>query len=102
MIFPNRFSIYSRAFELYAATNSPEKARLCLDALRRVNKAGRLGRSLKPYEQQLEASKAAAAPCPPPSKTTEPAKDPTRHGRVNRRPSSNRHNLFPGLKKAGP
>ena len=73
--FSKAFLYYSRAFELYAATNSLEKARLCLDTLRRLNKAGGLGRSLKPYEQQLEASKAAAAPCPPPV-TTEPTKDP--------------------------
>ena len=70
--FPKAFLYYSRAFELYAATNSHEKAQFCLDALRRLNKAGGLGRSLKPYEQQLEASKAATAPCPPPVKITEP------------------------------
>jgi len=69
------FLYYSRAFELYAATNSLEQARLCLDALRRVNRAGGLARSLKPFEQQLEAAKAAAAPCPPPSKTGKPGQD---------------------------
>jgi tetratricopeptide (TPR) repeat protein len=65
--FPKSFLYYSRAFELYAATNSLEKARLCLDSLRRVNRAGGLARSLKPFEQQLEAGKAANAPCPPPA-----------------------------------
>lgn len=73
--FSKAFLYYARAFELYAVTNSLEKARLCLDTLRRLNKAGGLGRSLKPYEQQLEASKAATAPCPPPVKTTEPGQE---------------------------
>ena len=68
--FDKAFLYYSRAFELYAATRSLEKARLCLDALRRVNRAGSLAHPLKPFEQQLEASKAAEAPCPPVSKTT--------------------------------
>lgn len=75
--FPQAFLYYSRAFELYASTNSREKAQLCLDALRRVNKSGALGRSLKMFEQQLAASKAADAPCPPPSNTAAPAKDHT-------------------------
>lgn len=75
--FSRSFLYYSRAFDLYAATSSHEKAQLCLDILRRLNKVGRLGHSLKPYEQQLAASKAAAAPCPPP-KATEPSKDPSR------------------------
>lgn len=68
------FQYHSRAFELYASTSSREKAQICLDALRRVNKAGRLGLSLKPFEQQLAASLAADAPCPPPSQTAEPPK----------------------------
>jgi tetratricopeptide (TPR) repeat protein len=48
------FLYYARAFELYAATNNLEKARLCLDTLCRLNKSGQLGLSLKPYEKQLE------------------------------------------------
>jgi len=72
--FSQSFLYYSRAFELYAIIGGRDKARLCLQSLRRVNKAGGLGRSLKPYEQQLETSKAAAAPCPPPPNTTEPDK----------------------------
>jgi tetratricopeptide (TPR) repeat protein len=76
--FSRAFLYYSRAFDLYAATGSLEKAQLCLDVLRRLNKAGRLGHSLKPYEQQLAVSKAAAAPCPPPAKTTPPTQEPAR------------------------
>jgi len=67
--FDKAFLYYRRAFELYAATRSLEKARLCLEALRRVNRAGGLAQTLKPLEQQLEASKAAGAPCPPAAKT---------------------------------
>ena len=69
------FLYYSRAFELYTVTNSREKAKLCLDTLRRLNQAGRLGLSLKSYEQQLEASKAATAPCPPPVQSAEPGQE---------------------------
>jgi tetratricopeptide (TPR) repeat protein len=50
------FLYYARAFELYATTNNQEKARLCLGTLCRLNKSGRLGLSLKPYEKQLEHS----------------------------------------------
>jgi tetratricopeptide (TPR) repeat protein len=73
------FLYYARAFELYAATNNLEKARLCLDTLRRLNQTGRLGFSLKPYEKQLTDSQAGRAPVPPPTKTTGPgsAKIPT-------------------------
>jgi tetratricopeptide (TPR) repeat protein len=72
--FSQAFLYYSRAFNLYASTNSPEKAKLCLDALRRVNQAGRLGHSLKLFEQELAAKQAADAPCPPPPKTALPLK----------------------------
>jgi tetratricopeptide (TPR) repeat protein len=59
------FLYYARAFELYAATNNLEKARACLDTLCRLNKTGRLGISLKPYEKQLEPTTTAAkAPGP--------------------------------------
>jgi tetratricopeptide (TPR) repeat protein len=97
--FTQSFLYYSRAFELYAATNSHEKAQLCLDTLRRLNKAGGLGRSLKPYEQQLEASKAAAAPCPPPN-TAGPAKDPTQPEELITAPPQT-DTCSPALKKPG-
>ena len=73
--FPQSFPYYSRAFELYATLASRDKARLCLEALRRVNRAGSLGRSLQPYEQQLETGQADAT-CPPGAKTNEPEKKP--------------------------
>ena len=71
-LIPKAFLYYSRAFELYAATNSHEKAQFCMDAPASTQQNRRSGPLLKPYEQQLEASKAATAPCPPPVKITEP------------------------------
>ena len=67
------FLYYARAFELYAATKNLEKARLCLDTLRRLNKTGRLGLSLKPYEKQLLDITAAGAQVLPAAKTTGPS-----------------------------
>jgi len=60
--FSRSFLYYSRAFELYAVTNNREKALFLLDTLRRLNKTGRLGLSLKPYEKQLADSEAAPVP----------------------------------------
>jgi tetratricopeptide (TPR) repeat protein len=100
--FSRSFLYYSRAFDLYAATSSHEKAQLCLDVLRRLNKVGRLGHSLKPYEQQLAASKAAAAPCPPPAKTTEPSKDPTRPEELTTAPPQKDRTCSPAPKKSDP
>lgn len=65
--FGRAFLYYGRAFDLYATTGRTEKARLCLAALRRVNQAGGLGRSLQPFEEEL-AGETAAAPSPTPAK----------------------------------
>jgi tetratricopeptide (TPR) repeat protein len=100
--FLQAFLYYSRAFELYASTNSQEKAQLCLDALRRVNKSGGLGRSLKPFEQQLAASRAADAPCPPPSNTSEPAKDQTASQGIKTPKPQKGETCLPGSELATP
>lgn len=77
--FDRAFLLASRAFRLYAATASWQKARHSLEILRRLNNNGRLGQALEPLEKQLAAGQAAAAPCPPagPAPKAAPSSPPT-------------------------
>jgi len=74
--FSQAFFYFSRACQLYATLRSRDQARLSVEALRRVNAAGGLGRSLQPYEQLLEPPWSDPA-CPPPPEAGPREKGPT-------------------------
>lgn len=76
--FARAFLYYSRAFSLYTATQNMSRANRCLETLRRLNQSGALGQSLEPFERQLAAGQAAAAPCPPPPAPSAQATSPTK------------------------
>jgi|GEM_PF-924782 len=58
------FLYASRAFRLYLAGQRWNQARQSLETLRRLNQMGRLGQDLPALEQQLQAARKTAAPCP--------------------------------------
>jgi tetratricopeptide (TPR) repeat protein len=96
--FEKSFLYYSRAFDLYASTNSREKAHICLDTLRRINQAGRLGHSLKPFERQLESKRAAEAPCLPQAGSAELGKEKTAPEQLETTKPRNTEACAPGSK----
>lgn len=73
--FDQAFLYASRAFRLYAATQSWTKARQCLETLRHLNQNGKLGQNLELFEKQVAAAQAAGT-CPPPPPAPTPGASP--------------------------